>query len=273
MQDDPAAFRVDLVGISPQPLHEQRRIGLAEAIDRLFHVADHEHHVVVIVDCLQDRVLDLAHILAFVHENVVIFSLHLGPQRRVGEHLHSELLHVREVDQVFFRLFCQKCSVGRLRQSGQTPQMPLHHGHFPVDLLSVEGQIGLDLFDHLADLLALLGDALAPFLFRFRQAADDLRLHQRKAVQRGEQLVHVHMFHVKQFFTGHLVRREGLPACFHRICLGEHVPHGLQDRRDALELQFGLRQQYLHPGMGGKISRFDRFDGLIQPLKGAGQRH
>ena len=141
LQDDSPVFRVQIVGISPQTLHEQGRICLAEAVNRLLHVADHEHDVIFVVDRLQDRVLNLADVLTFVHKNMVILALHLGTQGRIGQHLHGELLHVREIDQVLFRLFLQKCLVNGSRQHRKPLQMPLHHAELDIQAAFIQRKL------------------------------------------------------------------------------------------------------------------------------------
>ena len=94
LQENAAVQRIFLVVEGSHPMQKQGRIGLAEAINALLHVADHEQTVVIRMDCMQNCILYLRHILAFVHENMVILRLHLTAEFLLHQHVHRKLLHV-----------------------------------------------------------------------------------------------------------------------------------------------------------------------------------
>ena len=268
LQDNPSVFRVYIIGIRAQTLHKQGRIGLAEAINGLLHVTDHEHDVVVVVNGLQNGVLHLADVLAFVHKNVVVLALHLCFQRRIRQHLHGELLHIGEINEVLFGFLCQESVMGSLCQRGKTTQMTLHRGEFQLEAIFVDGQVIADFLNHLLDLIALFAEPLAPLFFLLAQAADDLCFPQRKAVKCPQERFCRPLFHVKQCFTGCFIRLEGFPAILNSVFFFKHPPHGLQNGFNALHLHTCVLHQKLIPRVLPIGRLIDCIHCLSQPLEG-----
>ena len=84
-------------------LHEERRIGEAEAIDRLLDIA-HDEQILAVRNRLHDRLLHFVRILILVDHHGAVFFAERVCDRLVGEDLQCEMLHVVEVDQALVSL-------------------------------------------------------------------------------------------------------------------------------------------------------------------------
>ena len=117
-----------LFGIIP----EQFRLGHAETIDALLHVADHEQVGIFIVMAqrLDDGVLGGVDVLAFVHENMLEPLAPLLGDLVAGQYLQRQLLQIRKVNPARSPLGGRKLRAECPRQLQQCPhrfagQVPL----------------------------------------------------------------------------------------------------------------------------------------------------
>ena len=162
----PLVFRKRL-----HPPQKECRVGLAEAVNRLLHVPDHEQAVLFPVDGLQNRVLHLTHVLALIHENVVKLPLHLRPHFQLLQNVERVLLHVPKVHAVPGVFLLAEMLMRPFDQCRQPTQLRLNRRKFPFQLRKIGIQQLVRPFCALFDCRPPIAEALPPFLFFRRQAA------------------------------------------------------------------------------------------------------
>ena len=105
-------------------LGENGRVGQAEAVDGLFHVADEEEVLPLPADGVEEQVLDAADILILIHHDLAKARGDLAGDRgggavRVHEEAERKVLEVAEVEQVEAALVPGKLAVKLKRQTQQ----------------------------------------------------------------------------------------------------------------------------------------------------------
>ena len=183
LQENATLGGVGIVGVGQHAVEEQRGLRPAEAVDALLHVAHHEHAAVLPVDGLKDGVLHGGHVLALVHEDVVVLLLQGLPVCRLGQHGHGHLLQVGEVQVAHGLLALAEAQMHLLHQRCQPLQMLLNHAELTVQLFLVQSEGGGAFLHHVLDFIPQSLVLLLPLLLPVGEAPASRCPHHAKSGQ------------------------------------------------------------------------------------------
>ena len=225
------------------------------------------------VDGLEDGVLHGGHVLALVHEDVVIFLLQGFPVRRLPQHGHGHLLQVREVQVAHGLLALAEAQMHPLHQRCQSAQMLLNHAELPVQLVLIQPEGCGAVLHHVLDFIPQGLVLLLPQLLPVGETTARRGPHHAEGGQGFPQGGWLPVGGFRQRAAGMGVLLPGDAQLIHRVRQIEHAGLAVQQHLHALQLSPGLLHQHLIPGVPRPVLRLHLLHLLIQPVEGLGQGH
>ena len=225
------------------------------------------------MDGLKDGVLHGGHVLALVHEDVVVLLLQGLPVCRLGQHGHGHLLQVGEVQVAHGLLAFAEAQMHPLHQHRQPLQMLLDHAELPVQLVIVQPEGGGAFLHHVLDFIPQGLVLLLPLLLPVGEAPASRCPHHAKSGQSLPQGGGIPLGGLHQRAAGLRVLLPGNVQLIHRVGQIEHAGLAVQQHLHALQLPPGLLHQHLIPWVLRPVLRLHLADLLIQPVKWLWQGH
>ena len=247
LQKNLSFLRTFLQRIIPVLLQEQRRVGQAEAVNALLHVAHHEQQIgETLVHRAQNGLLNTGHVLVFVNKERVKAPRHSGTHVGVLQSAKRQMLQVAVIKIIFLLLQFVKPLVHPLSQSAQSAQRRQRVAQIRFRFFLADRQRGAGtvhaLLPFLPQLLVLLGHVgvFAGAGFPGAQAVKGCFSADQRSLAR---------------FLQQLSGQGRVALIVSLVAVGavgttHQVFHVGQQLRRAFQLLHALRQQHTHPGLG-----------------------